>query len=78
MCRRAGLLEASCRTTVRGGGTLVSSWYLSRRHHFNFPLEGVDRLFEEIAHYISWVACKLNDDWGEELLLIGRKPEQHA
>jgi len=73
MCRRVGFSDISCRTTARGGGVLVASWYLSRSPHLNIPLRGADRLLEEMAHYVSWVACKFNNDLGEELLFIARK-----
>lgn len=72
MIRRSGFSDICCRTTVRGGSVLMVSWYLSRNRQTVIPA-AVFRLLEEAAHYVSWAACKVNKDMGEELVLVARK-----
>lgn len=72
MVRRSGFSEISCRTTARGGSILMASWYLSQNRRTGMP-SAVTRFLEEVAHYVSWVACKVDKDLGEELLLVARK-----
>lgn len=72
LIRRNGLSDISCRTTVRGGSVLMASLYLSRNPRHT-PLTSATRLLDEAAHYLSWAACKVNKELGEELLLIAHK-----
>lgn len=73
LAEKAGFLDVSCQSTVRGGGALVASIYLIRHPRISIPLGKASRLLEEAAHYLSWAACKVDKDLGEELLLVARK-----
>ncbi|NQW95261.1 MAG: methyltransferase domain-containing protein [Polaromonas sp.] len=76
MARAVGLSDISYRVTVRGGVILAASWYLSRMSKSqNLLTKKGSRILEEVAHYLSWAACKFNGNLGEELVLTARKPE---